>query len=196
MTKSPEAPARGLETGVLGIYCLEKQKDDLKIVKILIMLTVFLFSAISLPKQEAKVEPVLTSESLLNIVNQDRIKSGLSPLRQNFKLQRAAKAKALDIFKNNYFAHISPQGIEPWDFIKKEGLPYKLAGENLAINYINPYELESDFLQSASHRNNLLSPLYTDLGIAVVEGIYHSERTVVTVQMFAAPAEIVATNNN
>ena len=109
----------------------------------------------------------------------------------NAKLQLAAEEKARHILQNGYFAHNSPEGIKPWDFIKNAGFAYDFAGENLALNYTSSYELEKDFLASPDHRDNLLSPLYSETGVAVVSGTFKGEPAVITVQMFATPASPV-----
>lgn len=152
--------------------------------------TVFLllsFSLVAFPGQAA-VEQSLNAESLLALVNADRTREGLTPLVMDARLRLAAEAKARHLLANGYFAHYSPDGVKPWDFIKSVGFAYSFAGENLALNYTNSYELEKDFLGSPEHRDNLLSPLYSQTGIAVVSGIYKGEPAVVTVQMFASPA--------
>lgn len=155
--------------------------------KIFFAVSLIGFSAISLPSK-GSAEPILTSDNLLQALNQDRVQYGLKPLVENPELQRAAVAKARDILNNNYFAHVSPTGVQPWDFIKAAGFAYSFAGENLALNYTNPTELEHDFLQSPAHRENLLSPLFTEIGIAVVPGITRGQPAVITVQMFGTPA--------
>lgn len=155
--------------------------------KIFLVVLLFGFSLVALPSQGA-AEQSLTSANLLELVNQDRVQNGAEALQRNAALAGAAEAKARHILENGYFAHTSPDGVRPWDFIKAAGFAYNYAGENLALNYTNSYELEKDFLQSPDHRDNLLSPLYTQTGIAVVYGLYRGEPAVVTVQMFAAPA--------
>ncbi|MBI4050860.1 MAG: hypothetical protein HY396_02705 [Candidatus Doudnabacteria bacterium] len=156
--------------------------------KALIVVFALLFSLVSLPWQ-GSAEGILTPDNLLFLVNQDRTQRGLSPLRSSLKLARAAEDKARDMLQNNYFAHTSPSGLEPWDFIKAQTFAYLSAGENLAINYTNPYELENDFINSDPHRENLLSPLFTEIGIAVVAGTYKGQGAVFTVQMFASPVQ-------
>lgn len=133
-------------------------------------------------------ELALTPDNILELTNQDRMREGLSPLRFDARLQAAAMEKAQDILDNDYFSHISPTGIAPWDFIRDQGFRYIYAGENLAINYTSPYELVNDFLQSPSHRENLLSPFYSDIGIAVATGIQSGRPAIVTVQLFATPS--------
>lgn len=152
--------------------------------KIFLVVLLAGFSLVSLPREGA-VEQSLTGNNLLALVNQDRIREGMVPLLENAKLRQAAEAKARYILQNGYFAHTSPEGVTPWDFIKATGFAYAFAGENLALNYTSSYELEKDFLQSPGHRKNLLSPLYSETGIAVVSGMFKGEPAVVTVQMFA-----------
>jgi uncharacterized protein YkwD len=154
--------------------------------KVLLVFAIFLFSFVARPATEAR-EISLSPDNLVKIINQDRIKQGLYPLEENKTLQTAAYAKARDILLNDYFAHTSPAGVKPWEFIKSAGFAYGFAGENLALNYSSPYELEQDFLKSPNHRENLLSPLFSQIGIAVVSGTLHGQPAVITVQMFAAP---------
>lgn len=139
------------------------------------------------PRQSA-LEYNLSPDNILAIVNHDRENLGLNPLRMNARLSRAAYAKAEHMLRNAYFAHTSPNGIEPWDFIKEQSFKYSFAGENLAMNYTSSYELENDLLHSPSHRDNLLSPVYSEMGIAVVEGELDGQTAVLTVQMFGSPA--------
>lgn len=145
-----------------------------------------LFVLVFVPPVSEGPDQILTEENLLGLVNQDRTAAGLFPLHPSVKLARAAEDKARHMLKSQYFAHVSPAGLEPWSFIKNAGFNYAFAGENLAINYTNPYELEGDFLQSPSHRQNLLSSLFTEVGIAIVSGKYRGKPAVMTVLMFGA----------
>ena len=74
-------------------------------------------------------------DQLLKDTNDRRNEAGLSPLTLNSKLSDAAAAKAADMFANNYWAHNSPLGKTPWDFILASGYTYTMAGENLAKNF-------------------------------------------------------------
>ena len=154
--------------------------------KALVITLVVLFSLVALPWQQT-MESTLTRGEMVTTINQNRVRIGLSPLKTDPRLEAAARAKALDILQKGYFAHTSPQGVKPWDFISTAGLPYAFAGENLALNYTDTSELVNDLLQSPSHRENLLSPLFSEIGVAVVEGSYHGQPAIVTVQMFATP---------
>lgn len=149
-----------------------------------VFLTVFL----SLPKR-ATLEVSLSPDNLLLLLNRDRSQHHLQPLRINSRLMRAAYAKGEHMLRHSYFAHVSPEGVEPWDFIRDQNFNFAFAGENLARGYTSSYELENDFLQSSSHRENLLSPLFTETGIAVIEGELDDRPVILTVQIFAAPVE-------
>ena len=77
----------------------------------------------------------ILSGVLVDVTNNNRLASNLSSLEVNSSLKKAAQAKADDMAKDGYFAHNSPDGIEPWDWIESVGYNYDHAGENLAINF-------------------------------------------------------------
>jgi hypothetical protein len=90
------------------------------------------------------------------------------------------------MFSNNYWAHFSPQGKSPWDFIVGAGYTYTLAGENLAKNFNDSVGVVDAWMNSPSHRENLLKPGYKEIGFAVVNGTLNGEETTLVVQMFGA----------
>ena len=154
----------------------------------LAVLTVLLFSLLYVPLAQTAEVP-LEGDSVLSVLNQDRLKYGLPMLRGNAQLETAALAKARDMLEQGYFAHTSPSGTKPWEFIAAADFEYAFAGENLAINYTSAYDLQNDFMASPAHRENLLSPLFSEIGIAVLTGDYKGEKATITVQMFASPTE-------
>ena len=162
-------------------------------------LVIIMMAFISWPRHSS-AELNLTSDNLLYLTNLDRIRQGLKPLKTDPKLTRAAVAKAEHMLKRAYFAHVSPDGKQAWDFIKAQNFNYTFAGENLAMNYTSSFELEHDFLQSPAHRENLLSALYSETGIAVVSGYYKNQPAILIVEIFASPApgsqNPVAINSN
>lgn len=126
----------------------------------------------------------IRTEQLLSDTNAKRAEAGLSPVTLNSTLSEAAAAKASDMFAHNYWAHNSPQGKTPWDFIVGSGYKYTLAGENLAKNFQTSGGVVDAWMASPSHRANLLKPGYQDVGFAVVNGILNGEETTLVVQMF------------
>ena len=132
----------------------------------------------------------ITPGAVLRLTNEARKKEGLSELRQNEALSQAALAKAKDMFKNDYFAHTSPEGVTPWHWIKRSGYSYTLAGENLAINYDTASAQQKAWMKSPTHRANILHKDYQEMGVAVVEGKIDGKEARVTVQVFAKPKTI------
>lgn len=125
-------------------------------------------------------------EQLLADTNARRAEAGLSQLSLNGTLSQAAAGKAADMFANNYWAHNSPQGKTPWDFIVGAGYHYTLAGENLAKNFDTSGGVVDAWMASPSHRANVLKPGYQEVGFAVVNGTLNGEQTTLVVQMFGA----------
>ena len=87
-----------------------------------------------------------------------RDEAGLDSLRLNPTLTAAAKRKAEHMFAENYWAHISPTGVEPWYFILDSGYDYSYAGENLAKNFNTSKEVVAAWYQSPTHRDNSAKP--------------------------------------
>jgi hypothetical protein len=123
-------------------------------------------------------------EQLLADTNTQRAQAGLSQLSLNGTLSQAAAAKAADMLANNYWAHNSPGGKTPWDFIIGSGYQYTLAGENLAKNFQTSTGVVDAWMASPSHRANVLKSGYQDVGFAVVNGVLNGEETTLVVQMF------------
>ena len=123
-------------------------------------------------------------EQLLADTNNKRIAQGLSPLVFNSILSQAAAKKAEDMFANGYWAHNSPAGKTPWDFISSSGYVYTVAGENLAKNFTDSKGVVDAWMSSPTHKENLLKPTYKDVGYAVVNGTLNGEETTLVVQMF------------
>jgi uncharacterized protein YkwD len=126
----------------------------------------------------------LSPAEIIKATNQVRIEAGLLPLASNYRLTSAAAAKTLDMESLRYFGHVSPSGQTPWDWIKKNDYNYLYAGENLAINYSDPNKLLQAWLESPSHRKNLLDPNYRDIGVSVESRQINGHRYVFIVQMF------------
>jgi hypothetical protein len=128
----------------------------------------------------------ITAERVVALVNQARSKAGLAPLQENAKLSAAAGAKAEDMLKNDYFAHNSPGGKTPWYWIERAGYNYKFAGENLAMNFESAEEEQKAWMDSPTHKKNILNSSYNDIGVGVKEGKIDGQSTTVVVQMFGS----------
>lgn len=142
----------------------------------------------------------ISVDKILYLVNQERIKANLTPLAHSPQLSLAAKNKSEDMFSKNYWAHISPTGTTPWEFITASGYQYVYAGENLAKSFDNSEEVVSAWMKSPSHKANILKPEYTEIGLAVKNGVLNKEETTLVVEEFGSKniqtvAKIESLNN-
>jgi len=156
---------------------------------LLFLLVKVVFSFEILILRQSSLFADVSAQRILELTNDLRKQYGLPPLNENPLLKQAAQEKALDMIKNKYFAHFSPSGISPWYFIEKNGYDYHYAGENLAMNFINSEEVVKAWVNSPTHRQNLLNQNYKEIGIAVLSGDITGDNLskIVVVQMFGSP---------
>lgn len=128
----------------------------------------------------------ISDVELLNLTNYERSQNGLPPLSLNDALTNAAKKKSAHMFLHNYWAHFAPDGTSPWDFIRGEGYDYSYAGENLAKGFTTSYDAVQAWMKSPTHRENILSDKYTEVGFSIEEGRLTGENTVLIVQEFGS----------
>lgn len=128
----------------------------------------------------------ITVAQVIESTNAQRSGSGLGILSYNDLLSQAAVAKAQNMFSEGYWAHTSPSGKQPWDFIKTAGYSYKIAGENLARDFDSTDPMMKAWMNSPTHRANIMNPRYKEIGIAVVDGHLNGVETTLVVQMFGA----------
>lgn len=106
------------------------------------------------------------ADQVVTLVNQERAKAGLSPLTSDSSLAAMALDKAKDMYNNHYFDHTSPTYGSPFDMMTKYGIQYTYAGENIAMGQQTPQEVMTAWMNSEGHRQNILSPNYTKIGVA------------------------------
>ncbi len=151
------------------------------------------FSVISFAKPGVLgINAKIDTQELISLTNSQRVKAGLSPLSENPQLDTAASAKAANMFAENYWAHFAPSGKSPWDFIQGSGYKFKFAGENLAKNFYTSGEVVDAWMASPTHKENIVSPKYKEIGMAVVEGNLNGQKTTLVVQMFGNSDTITA----
>jgi len=124
------------------------------------------------------------SREIVIETNKIRGAHNLHVLTPNTKLDLAASEKLNDMVKNNYFSHISPQGTTPWVWIEKNGYNYSHAGENLALGFLNAKTTLSGWMNSPSHRANIINTNYDEIGVATGKATINGITGILTVQMF------------
>lgn len=129
---------------------------------------------------------------VVDLTNQERQALAAEPLRRNATLDEAARLKAEHMAREGYFAHFSPTGVTPWHWFKEAGYPFVHAGENLAIHFSDSSEVVTAWMNSPTHRDNIVDPKYLEIGVGTARGVYQGYETVFVVQLFGAPAMAAA----
>jgi uncharacterized protein YkwD/uncharacterized membrane protein required for colicin V production len=117
---------------------------------------------------DIKTRPDLEAE-MLRLVNEERVKRGLSPVKADPEMTAVARAHSADMFARGYFSHYTPEKKDPFDRMKKAGVKFLTAGENLALGRTLKICHEG-LMNSPGHRANILNPAFGRLGIGIQDG--------------------------
>lgn len=129
----------------------------------------------------------LSGTEIIQLINLERAKKGLAAVTINEKLSQAAVEKGKSMLTQNYWAHVAPDGTEPWQFISESGYAYQSAGENLARDFNNEKSLLNGWLNSPTHKANILNGNFSETGVAVLDGEINGEPVLLVVNLFAQP---------
>jgi hypothetical protein len=173
------------------------QKISLTFMSVMVLLTFIGANLHALLWQSSEwlVSTVLPAV-VVQLTNDERVSNSAVPLQRNTTLDQAAKLKAEHMAKNEYFSHFSPDGVSPWHWFNEAGYVYAHAGENLAIHFTDSSEVVDAWMDSPTHRKNIVNGLYTEIGVGTAKGKFDGYNTVYVVQLFGTPAvppAIVAT---
>ncbi len=109
---------------------------------------------------------------MLQMVNTERGKAGLPPLKPDPEMQAVARAHSRDMFARSYFSHVTPEGKTPSDRARAAGVRFLMAGENLAL--APTLEMaHKGLMNSPGHRANMLHKGFGRVGIGVLDGGRH-----------------------
>ena len=131
----------------------------------------------------------ITPANIISLTNQSRQGAHIPVLTEDNLLDAAAQSKANDMLAKGYFAHNTPVGQTPWDFITSAGYNYITAGENLAINFTQAENVETAWMNSPGHRANILNMHYQNIGVGIAQGNYLGHNATIVVQMFGTLAD-------
>lgn len=131
----------------------------------------------------------MSASSLLSSTNVQRAANGLSSFTLNSKLNSAAQAKANDMMVDDYWAHTAPDGKTPWYWITQAGYSYQSAGENLAYGFATSADTVTGWMNSPSHRANILNGSFREVGFGIVNAPNYqsSGPQTIVVAMYAQP---------
>ena len=107
---------------------------------------------------------------VLDLVNAERAKKGLSKLTWSDELANVARAHSKDMLNRKFFSHTNPDGQSPFDRMRAAGIRYSSAGENIAAGQRTPQEVVNAWMNSEGHRANILNASFTKLGVGYVTG--------------------------
>lgn len=125
---------------------------------------------------------------VVELTNEERLAITEAPLSRSQVLDQAATLKAEDMARGQYFAHYSPDGVTPWHWFDEVGYFYAHAGENLAIHFSDSGEVVDAWMNSPTHKANIVNGNYTEIGVGTAKGVYQGFDTVFVVQLFGTPA--------
>lgn len=154
-----------------------------------LVISIFIASSLDVVVIRSQQYASVIAAVLVDLANTDRSQNRLDGLTINPVLVKAAQLKANDMAAKSYFAHTSPEGIDPWHWFSEAGYKFSYAGENLAIDFSDSDAVNSAWMNSATHRANILDQHYTEIGIATAEGMYQGHMTTFVVQEFGNPLQ-------
>lgn len=168
---------------------------------LLLYLQIFLVFAAGLYLIKIKAPDILgtasfSAEQIVALTNQKRVQNGVGALTINSQLSSAAGAKAANMLSENYWAHNSPSGKTPWTFISAAGYRYLYAGENLARDFSDAGSVVDAWMNSPSHRSNLLDPNFREIGVFVTLGDLTGREGTLVVQFFGSALSQVPAQSN
>ncbi len=133
---------------------------------------------------------------LLLATNSQRANNGRNALTLNSQLSSAAQSKANDMVARDYWSHSTPDGQEPWVFIDTAGYQYLKAGENLAYGFLNSSDTITGWMNSPSHKANMLDSEFTEVGFGFAnsEDFNNSGQQTVVVAMYGKPQTLAQSN--
>jgi len=130
----------------------------------------------------------MSISDLTSYTNSARAQNGLGALALNGTLNSSAQSKANDMIARNYWSHNTPDGTQPWWFFTNAGYQYSNAGENLAYGFTDSNSTVNAWMNSPSHRANVLGS-YTEVGFGIASGAnYQGGENTVVVAHYATPA--------
>jgi len=129
----------------------------------------------------------ISPDEVVALTNNKRSEAGLLPLSLNSTLSQAAQAKGADMLNKGYWAHVAPDGTQPWAFFTNFGYKYKYAGENLAVGFFDAESVVDAWKQSPTHRDNLLNKNYREIGVAAAPAKIKNYSGFLVVQLLASP---------
>lgn len=108
-----------------------------------------------------------SEQKMLDLVNQERAKAGVSKLSFDAAITTVARDYSKDMFMRRYFSHVNPEGKTPGDRLEKASINYAIVGENIAYAP-DLATAHTGLMNSPGHRKNILDPTFHRVGIGII----------------------------
>ena len=108
------------------------------------------------------------NDQVVGLINQERINNGLPALTVQSQLTAAARGHSQDMACNKFFSHTGSDGSSFSTRISRAGYSYSAAAENIAAGYGDPASVVAGWMGSQGHKDNMLNPNYTEVGIGYI----------------------------
>lgn len=118
----------------------------------------------------SEVNARLNADSLLELHNIQRLEEDLHQLTISPELNASASKKAQDMLVSDCWSHYCPDGREPWEYFDEANYDYIFAGENLAEGFYSNYDVMQAWMDSPTHRENVLSDKFDEIGFGFARG--------------------------
>jgi uncharacterized protein YkwD len=132
---------------------------------------------------ESAQQSKLNADLIEQLINNERAELGLPALIHSEALRASACAKLDHMVTYNYWSHDAPDGTEPWHFFDVVGYSYSKAGENLAYGQQSESEVITDWMESPTHRDNIVAE-FTESGLCTRLEKYQGWTQTITVHHF------------
>jgi len=143
------------------VFCT---KNKISLVLLTALLALSNISALAVAGTTPPVNPSY-EQQVVQLVNVERQKYGLPALYYDPAISDVARTKSQDMAVNHYFAHNSPTYGMASDMLLKFGITWSAWGENIASGQDTPEIVVSEWMNSPTHRENILSPHFTLIGV-------------------------------
>lgn len=131
------------------------------------------------------------AKEIARLTNEERARVGAPPLVWNARLAAMAEAKNVDMISRQYFAHVSPTGRNIGDLAEQYGYSYRRVGENLALgDFASSSHIVTGWMRSPGHRENILEPEFTEIGVSVMRGMWEGREVWWATQEFGRPMPV------
>lgn len=156
--------AQANETGISELVMLNPQISDPSLI--------YTGSVLKIPdiREIKNIE-----NNVIKLVNAERQKRGIAPIKSNWQLSRVARYKSQDMRDKKYFSHTSPAYGSPFAMIRNFGISFTTAGENIAMGQTTAEQVMNSWMNSAGHRSNILNPNFSEIGVGYASGNYWTQ---------------------